>query len=49
MTCDRVIKNSRAVVTFHRFGNVMDPFCHGFNNSCTDIPQTQKDKLKLSR
>lgn len=49
MTCDRVTKNSRAVLTFHRFGNIMDPFCHGFNNSFTDISQTQRDKLKSSR
>lgn len=49
ITCDRVIKNSRAVLTFHRFSNTMYPFCCDFNNSCTDISQAQKDKLKSNR
>lgn len=49
MTCDRVIKNSRAVLTLHRFSNIMYPFCRDFNNSCTDMSQTQKDKLKSNR
>lgn len=49
MTCDRVIKNSRAVLNFQRSGNLMHPICHEFNNNCTEIWQTKKDKTKSSR
>lgn len=49
MTFDRVIKNSRVVLNFQRSGNLMDPNCHEFNNNCTEIRQTKKDKTKSSR
>jgi len=46
MACNRVIQNSKAILTFHRFGNLMDPICYDFNSNCIETRQTQKDKIK---